>query len=218
MSGEDQCRHSRGSSGGASLAHPDMVHSSPANASSETQSNGVDVRTGTINMQGSQHARETEVDDMSLVRQQYENKGIPGHIARILLDSWRTSTQKEYAVHLKRWHVFCSEQEIAPYSPAVTDILEFLYSQLHLSYASLNTVRSALSCIISLDTVPAGQHPLVARFLKGAFEQKPPPSRSFEIWDVQTVLNFLKTFSPNSSLSLKDLTLKLTMLLALITI
>ena len=222
MSGEDQCRHSRGSSGGASLAHPDMVHSSPANVSSETQSNGVDVRTGTINaplrQQGSQHARETEVDGMSLVWRQYENKGIPGHIACVLLDSWRTSTQKQYAVHLKRWHVFCSEREIAPYSPAVTDILEFLYSQLHLSYASLNTARSALSCIISLDAVPAGQHPLVARFLKGAFERKPPPSRPFEIWDVQTVLNFLKTFSPNSSLSLKDLALKLTTLLALITI
>ena len=87
-----------------------------------------------------------------------------------------------------------------------------------MSYASLNTARSALSCIFSLDTVPAGQHPLVARFLKGAFERKPPPSRPFEIWDAQTVLNFLKTFSPNSSLSLKDLTLKLTTLLALITI
>ena len=92
----------------------------------------MDVRTGTINaplrQQGSQHARETEVDGMSLVRRQYENKGIPGHIARVLLDSWRTSTQRQYAVHLKRWHVFCSEREIAPYSPAVTDILEFIQS------------------------------------------------------------------------------------------
>ena len=155
-----------------------MVHSSPPKVSSETQRNGVDVRSGTINsplrQQSSQHARETEVDGMSLVRQQYESKGIPGHIAQVLLDSWRTSTQKQYAVHLKRWHVFCRVREIAPYSTAVTDILEFLYSQLQLPYASLNTARSALSCVISLHTVPAGQHPLVARFLKGAFERKPP--------------------------------------------
>ena len=109
-------------------------------------------------------------------------------------------------------------REITPYSPTVTDVLEFLYTQIHLSYASLNTARSALSYIISFDKVPAGQHPLVRRFLKGVFERKPPLNRHFDICDVKTVLDFLKTFSRNRCLCLKDLTLKLTMLLALVTI
>ena len=43
------------------------------------------------------------------------------------------------AVHLKRWRVFCRAREIAPYSPTVTGVLESLYSQIHLPYASLNT-------------------------------------------------------------------------------
>ena len=93
------------------------------------------------------------------------------------------------------------------------DVLEFLHTQLHLSYSALNTARSALSCVISIDNIPVGQHPLVCRFVKGAFERK-----YYAIWDVRQVLSFLKTLSPNSSLSLMELSLKLSMLLALVSI
>ncbi len=204
VSGEDQCRHGRGNSCRPSLAYPDVVHSSTADAVSTTQIDFVDVGKGPVNsplrQEGSQHAGETEIDGMSLVRRQYESKGIPEHITRVLLESWRTSTQKQYAVHLKRWHVFCRARKIAPYSPTVTDVLEFLYAQIHLSYASLNTARSALSCIISFNNVPAGQHRSVRRFLKGGFERKPPQNRPSDIWDVQTVLQFPKIFSEQLSM------------------
>lgn len=73
--------------------------------------------------------------------------------------------------------------------------------------------------MITIDKIPVGQHPIVCRFLKGAFEQKPPGSnRYYAIWDVNQVLQFLKTFSPNRCLSLKELTYKLATLLALVTI
>ena len=68
--------------------------------------------------------------------------------------------------------------------------------------------------MISIDNVPAGQHPLVCRFVKGAFERKPPSKKYYAIWDVRQVLNFLKTMSLNSSLM--ELSLKLSMLLALV--
>ena len=98
------------------------------------------------------------------------------------------------------------------------DVLEFLHTQLHLSYSALNTARSALSCVISIDNVPVGQHPLVCRFVKSAFERKPPSRKYYAIWDVRQVLNVLKTLSQNSSLSLMELSLKLSMLLALVSI
>ena len=90
------------------------------------------------------------------------------------------------------------------------DVLEFLHTQLHLSYSALNTARSALSCVISIDNVPVGEHPLVCRFVKSAFERKPPSRKYYAIWDVRQVLN--------SSLSLMELSLKLFMLLALVSI
>ena len=111
---------------------------------------------------------------MSFIRRHYEERGFSEHVTNVLLDSWRPSTQKEYAVYLKKWAVFCRERQITAYSPTLMDVLKFLHTQLHLAYSALNTARSALSCVISIDNVPVGQHPLVCRFVKGAFERKSP--------------------------------------------
>ena len=112
----------------------------------------------------------------------------------------------------------CRARKIPSHSTTLNHILEFLYTQLHLSYSSLNTARSALSCFLTINNHPVEKHPLVCRFLKGAFEKKPPPNRHYAIWDVKTVLAYLKTFTPNSSLNLKEISHKLVMLLALVSI
>ena len=97
------------------------------------------------------HTTKGKLKLMSLVRRQYEERGFSEHLTNVLLDSWRPSTQKQYAV-------FCCERQITAYSLILMDVLEFLHTQLHLSY-------SALSCVISIDNVPVGQHPLVCRFV-----------------------------------------------------
>ena len=53
--------------------------------------------------------------------------------------------------------------------------------------------------------------------MKGVFSLRPLEPKYFVTWDVRQVLDFLKTWSPAESLSLKQLTLKLVMLAALIT-
>ena len=86
-----------------------------------------------------------------------------------------------------------------------------------LGYSALNTARSALSTIISLQGNKSfGDHPLVTRLLKGVFNTRPTLPKYTVVWDVNTVLDHLKTLHPPKSLSLKDLTLKLIMLLALL--
>lgn len=77
--------------------------------------------------------------------------------------------------------------------------------------------RSAISTThLPVEGQPLGQHPLVKRFLKGVFELRPAlPKYSFT-WDVSKVLKLLRRWSPAESLSLKLLTLKLTMLIALV--
>ena len=80
-------------------------------------------------------------------------------------------------------------------------------------YSTINTARSALSSIL-ISTVCA--HPLVSRFMKGVFNKRPPIPRYEEIWDVKPVLTFLRKWSPVRYLSLKQLTLKLCCLLALV--
>lgn len=55
------------------------------------------------------------------------------------------------------------------------------------------------------------------RFLKGVFNLRPSKPRYSKIWDVSCVLNVLRKISPCKYLSLKDLSLKLCMLIALTT-
>ena len=52
--------------------------------------------------------------------------------------------------------------------------------------------------------------------MRGVFETRPSLPRYKDIWDVSTVLEYLKTLHPPEDLTLKELTLKLTMLLALL--
>ena len=54
----------------------------------------------------------------------------------------------------------------------------------------------------------------LTRFLKGVFELKPSLPRYTTIWDVGTVLQYLKTLHPIPEVNLKTLTKKLTMLFA----
>ena len=76
----------------------------------------------------------------------------------------------------------------------------------------MNTARSAISTILLIDSVPAGQHPLVCRFLKGVFHQKPALPRDNVTWDVSILLAYLRSLSPVKKLSLKYLSLKLLIL------
>ena len=61
-----------------------------------------------------------------------------------------------------------------------------------------------------------GSHPIVSRFMKGIFHLRMATPKYLVTWDVSVVLGYLKTFSPKNSLSLKQSTLKLAMLMALI--
>lgn len=97
-------------------------------------------------------------------------------------------------------------------------MIQFLTEQFEagLGYSSLNTARGALSSLgLKLEQFSAGSHPLVVRFMKGVFNLRPTTPRYADIWSVDTVLNYLRRLSPVRNLSLKDLTLKLVMLIAL---
>ena len=52
--------------------------------------------------------------------------------------------------------------------------------------------------------------------MKGVFQIRPPCSRYLATWDVSVVLSYLRTLSPKEGLSLKEVTFKLTMLIALL--
>jgi hypothetical protein len=85
-----------------------------------------------------------------------------------------------------------------------------------LEYRTINTYRSALSGVLPpIDGFPVGQHPLVIRLLNGVLNLRPALPRYQRTWSVDVVLIYLRSLPRNEDLSLKLLTQKLAILLAL---
>lgn len=80
------------------------------------------------------------------------------------------------------------------------------------AFGTLNTMRSAISLIISEDISGS---PILLRFFKGIYHLRPSTPRYNSTWDVDVVLRTLEDWGPSEQLDLRKLTLKLTMLLAL---
>ena len=153
---------------------------------------------------------------MQIVRSHFLNHSVPPQITDVIMSSWKPGTQKQYTVYLHKWSHFCAERQVNSLSPTVTDILHFLHTlyQQDLSYSTLNTARSALSTLLmqhsSLTT-----HPFIIHYMKGVFNSRKPTPKYSETWNVDLVLDHLKALHPVADISLKALSHKLVMLLAL---
>ena len=134
--------------------------------------------------------------------------------------SWRQSTEAQYSSCWRKWTVWATMHGISSSSPALSDVLNFLaelYDQ-GLQYRTINTMRSTLSSTLpKYNGYLVGQHPLITRLMKGIFNSRPVVPKLFPAWSVRTVLSTLAEWSPANSLSLKLLSLKTIMLVALAT-
>ena len=139
---------------------------------------------------------------------------------RLFLNSWRPKTRTQYAVYLRRWLTLCTIKGWDKNQPMLNQAILFL-SQLFengLSYSAINAARCTLSSVLhKFDGVPFGQHPIVIRVMKGIYNERPQLSRYGSTWDIDIVLEFLRELSPLKSLTIRELTAKLVMLLLLVT-
>ena len=77
---------------------------------------------------------------------------------------------------------------------------------------------AALGQILKLqDDRPIGQHPDVSLFMRGVFNVTLQAPKHYKIWDVSVLLGHLRTLKPAHTIPLKDLTLKLVVLILLTT-
>lgn len=134
--------------------------------------------------------------------------------------SWRSGSKKQYKSYIEKWLVFCRERSVDYCSPPISDALEFLMKLYvkSLGYSTLTTARSALSSILRIsDCDSFRSHSLVIRFMKSVFEKRKLQPKNDKIWDASKVLDYLSTLQLVKELSLIDLTLKVLMLLLLVT-
>ena len=149
-----------------------------------------------------------------------ETEQISEKAQTLISHSWRGSTSKQYDVYIKKWTSYCGERNINPVSTSITNGVNFLASlfyEQNLGYSAINTARSALSTIFPLhNNCTFGQNHIVKRLLRGVFNQRPALPKYSYTWDVNIVLNYIKSMSSNDKLSLRDLTFKTVLLLKLL--
>lgn len=136
----------------------------------------------------------------------------------VIMQSFRPSTRLQYKTYLSKWETFAKERGEDQHAPTAEALVDFLFV-LHkdgLGHSALCTARSAVASLCINGTHTIGNHPLVKRFLKGAFNVNPTLPKTSVVWDPSVVILYIKGKEQAEDLNLKDLTLKLTMLLALL--
>ena len=100
----------------------------------------------------------------------------------------------------------------------ISDIANFLAElfQEGYQYSSINVYRSSISTTHDrVDGYSIGQYPTIIRLMKGIFNKRPPVPKYAHTWDVSKVTSYISSLDDNADLSLKVLSFKLVMLLAL---
>ena len=110
------------------------------------------------------------------VRQSLQAAGLSQDIITVIASSWQEGTHKQYKSYIQQWVNFCNERQTNIFSAPINDFLYFLYQiyvNNNLCYSTMNTACRAVSTILTINGMPAGQHSLVCRFMMGVFNQKP---------------------------------------------
>lgn len=221
MPTENPPRQSTGYTDCAALANPDVVPTSsttPVRPALDSASSPGTSK-APIPKRAAPPTQKTPPAGMSCVRGSFSHYKLSEEVTEVIMSSWRRGTKTQYATYITKWLAFCSERKIDCYSPPLSEALQFLMRLFNqgLSYSTLNTARSALSTIIIMEGGECfGTNQIVARFMKGVFESRKPKPKYTTIWDVSVVLKHLSTLYPNDTLSLKDLTHKVLMLILLV--
>ena len=159
----------------------------------------------------------TSTDCLAYLRQFYTSRGISPQGTDLMLASWRDKTNSNYGSWFSRWASWCQWMGWDPLTGTIEDVVNFL-AKLHsegYKYHSLNSYLSNIIYYEYVDGVSVGSHPTVTRLLQGAFNNRPPQPRYSTFWDVGMVVQHFKGLGANKDFSLKQLTMKTVMLLAL---
>lgn len=142
-----------------------------------------------------------------------ETLGFSQKATSIILQSWRKRTTKQYSSYIKRWTTYCHQKQIDLVSVTVPQALVELF-EAGVGCSGINSARSALSSVLKpVDGITFGAQESVKRFLKEVYETRPSNPRYAVTWDVNKVLNYVKSIS-TTQCSLEDLTLRLVTLRA----
>ena len=185
-----------GNSDSTSVGHPALVPNPPGHAS----------RPATPITPESVPTRDVPpTSRVEHLRKRFRDQNLSEKATDLVLKSWRSKTNKSYDSLFGRWHRWCDQQGADPFSGPISAVANFLASLFEegYQYNSVNAYRSAISSVHEkVDGVDVGQHPTITRLLKGVFNDRPPLPRYSSTWNVQTVLDYIKSLNDAKQQSL----------------
>ena len=192
---------SHGSSNGDDHRYPPpptSCHGSPTGSTGESPS---------INGSGT-----SPVSCLECIRSTFQGRGLSEDAVVILCASWRTNTETSYSSTWNKWSRWCEQHHIDPLSTSVVNIIEFL-TQEFLSgeqYCIIPTDPPFLYLISQWTECKLESTPWL-----GVYHLRPPQPIFNGMWKVDVLL-CVSSLGPTNGLSVKDLTHKLALLLALV--
>nr|XP_054595475.1 uncharacterized protein LOC129162961 [Nothobranchius furzeri] len=146
---------------------------------------------------------------------------LPQAVIRTIQNARAPSTRSLYDCKWRVFEAWCQGREVSPFQCPVNVILSFLQDLLD-GKKAFSTIKVYLAAIsarhLGFGKKLAGQHPLVCSFMKGARRLLPVSRPLVPSWDLSLVLSALSgpPFEPMDGLDLKILSLKVVLLLALV--
>ena len=144
--------------------------------------------------------------------------GISERASQLISSTKRHGSLSNYNLSWSKSAGWCGERKIDPFRCAISKVLDYLsyLFDLGYKYRTVGCHRSVISTYHGyVDNKPMGQHPHVCALLKGVFNERPPQPIYVFIWDIKTVLDFVKCQWSGCDLSDKVLSYKLVVLMAL---
>lgn len=100
------------------------------------------------------------------VDRQFRTQGFSNNVRKLLSESWRASTHRDYGCKFKQFNSWCDQRQIDTYSATLVQCKEFfanLYNK-GLQYRTIAGYRSMLSAVLpTINNMPVGQHPNIIR-------------------------------------------------------
>ena len=161
----------------------------------------------------------TPLSGMDHLRQNLLAEGLSKRSSDLITNSRRMSSVKHYESAWKKWGSWCAKREISPTRCNISFVLDFLAElfETGLQYSTIGNYRSAISAFHDpINGRAVGSHPRISSLMTGVFNKIPPIPKQPFIWDVETVLDYLRKLPCNDMLSDKLLTLKTSILLAIL--
>ena len=161
-----------------------------------------------------------ETGGMESIRERINSGGLSQDATELLMARWRSGTQVSYESAWSKWSSWARKRQIDPFRATITNIANFL-GAMHRegkAYSTINGYRCAISAIHGhIDRKPVGENEQIRGIMTGIFHKNPPTPKYSQFWDVETVLVYIRALGSNNRLILRDLGMKLAMLIALTT-